>query len=872
VRVLWVKAPLLLRRFPALLFAVVAVSLLAALAAVSAPLLRTGVASRSLDRQVREMSPLAAGIEIRLPAARARGDVARRRAAARLARSVEGVNGAVVTSMVPVQAGGAVSPGLPLVAMARTGAVAHVRRERSDGGPGVWIADSTARLLHLGPGRRIVLTEHVFMGRAAVVSLRVAGVYRSLEADCCSSYWANWVQDVRSPDPDSPPPPAFVLMSERLFLHVARTLHPIVENRFELPVATTLTVASARAEARRFGRLEQQIESADSPAIRMLGCGSGTTACETSSSLTAAVATATRDVAAVSPAFSLFAACGFALALGLACAAGLFLVRRRGDEVELLFARGEPAGTFATRVGVEALLPSLLGSAVGAGAGLGSLGALAPAGAIDRGTIVSAVEYAVAGALLAAVGVAAGAYLAYPRIGRRSDAWSRVSRVPWEVAPIAAAGVLYAALRNGHGLAHDVTGAAHPRLTVFFLPILAAVGGSALAGRALRPLLRGRAERRAPWLYLAVRRLSAAGVLLVSVIAAGAAGFGTFAYASTLSASLQRSIDEKAYVSNGSDVQGIVDPTDRLTSRFPFPVALVQADHGDVSFDSGTPVDLVSGDPEALRETLRWGPGWSDDPRPLLARLDPGSTRRLRVIATPDAPARAAIVDQGVRIPIEIVGRAAVPGATAGQPALLASSVALRRLAAGFRISYPAPQAEGLVWAKGPPRLVERVLGGSSLAPTFTTTLAHIRDDPAVAAGQRGYRYASFIGAGASLLALLGLLLYLQARQRSQLIASAFSRRMGLTGVADAGALGVEAASVMLFAALVGGAVAVLAGRSIVPHLDPLPQYAPAPPPIVPWSVLTIGLAAGIAVAGLIGAAAAAVASRLDAAEALRVA
>jgi hypothetical protein len=324
-------------------------------------------------------------------------------------------------------------------------------------------------------------------------------------------------------------------------------------------------------------------------------------------------------------------------------------------------------------------------------------------------------------------------------------------------------------------------------------------------------------------------------------------------------------------VSNGSDVQGVVDPSNRITTPFPFPVALVELDQANVSLASGARVDLVAGDPRSLERTLLWGRGWSDDPRRLLRRLEqPG--RGLAAIATPGAPSADAIVDQGARIPIRIVGRAPVPGSTAGRPALLVSRPALRRAARRAHILDPGPETSGLLWAKGPPSRLLPVLQRSNLAPTYMTTLGHIRDNASVAAAARSYRFVKLVGIAAAAAALLALLLYLQARQRSQVIASALLRRMGLGAGADGAAVALEAGAVVAFAALVGAAAAALAARPIVHRVDSLPQYAPSPVFTLPWSTLLLGGACAVAAAVAIGVVAVAIAARADVAEALRVA
>src|SRR5262249_18823598 len=157
--------------------------------------------------------------------------------------------------------------------------------------------------------------------------------------------------------------------------------------------------------------------------------------------------------------------------------------------------------------------------------------------------------------------------------------------------------------------------------------------------------------------FLATRRLAAARSLLVAVIVSGAIAFGTFAYALTLSRSLVRSVAMKAFIANGSDVQGLVDSVATVPEGLPFPIALVQVDSLDGSWPAGRRTALSAGAPGALSRTILWGDGGPGDVRPLLGRLNDGHGA-VPVIATSDAPATDAIVNQGARIPVRIVGRA----------------------------------------------------------------------------------------------------------------------------------------------------------------------------------------------------------------------
>ena len=872
MRVLWVKAPLLLRRHPPVLAAVILMATLAALAAASLPLVRAGVESESLKGQLEQMTPLAAGIEVQTYDNPVAGDGRRRAAALELAGSLPFLTRPVMSSLAEVQVNGSAAPGLEVVALNRTGALAHVRHVTGGDPNGVWIADSTAQVTHLKPGDDLQLTTHVFVGAFDVVKLRVAGIYHALEADRDNPYWANWQQDIRALDPDSPVPPPFVLMSERDLQRVARVLSPAIENRFEYPIdPSRITYGGAKRLDARLTALGEELVRPGSELGRKLHCQPGN--CHTTSSLSAALAIAATEVASVSPTISLLSGAGLVIALGLSVAAGLFLVRRRGDEAHVLFARGEATAAFGARTALECVLPAAVGLGLGLGISLLVLDALAPDGTVTHGTASNAAVHAALACAGAVVCVAAGAAAGFPRRSGGAPTWTgRLARVPWELAPLAVAALLLAVVENGNGVAQDASGANHPRLAVFVLPILAVAGVAGLVVRGLRAALARVGTGAPPAVFLALRRVGAARGLLVAVVVASAPAFGMFAYAATLSASLDRSTAEKAYVSNGSDVQGLIDPKSRVVDPLPFPVALVQVDQLNVSFASGGRVDLIAGDPGELARTLLWGKGWSDDPRQYLPRLGLTSDGALAAVATPGVSAGDAIVDQGKRIPIHVVGHAPVPGSTAGRPALLVSWPALRKVARRLHILEPAPQAGGLLWAKGPPKQLQPVLETSSIAPSYLTTLDHITDNVSVAAAERSYRYVKLIGLAAAVLSLVALLLYLHARQRSQLIASALVRRMGFGALGDAAALALEAAAVVLTAATVGAIVATAAARPIAHRVDSLPQYAPSPVLTVPWGTLTLGVACATAVAALLGAAAVALAARSNVAEALRVA
>jgi putative ABC transport system permease protein len=866
MRVLWVKAPWALARHPAALVSVMAASFLVALAATSAPVVRAGVESESLKGQLVAMSPLAAGLEIRTFV---RAGSAVPATVADLPNVLPRLTAPVVTDQSSAIVVSPTESGLEVAPMSRTDALNHVQRLTPGRGEGVWISSATANATQLRPGGVLRLTQAQLPGaHPRVVALRVAGIYRSLDQDLGNPYWQNFIQDIRPRNPDLPLRPSFVLMPRRSFVQFATALSPVVQRRYEFAVdPTRLSLAQAKELQRRFLAIQAALADRGSALSRSIGCRPR---CTSSSSLGSALTIAQNNVASIGPTISLLAGCAILIALTAAAGAGVFLVRRRSGETRFLYMRGEAALVFGTRVAVEAFLPTLTGASVGVITALLALREFAPTGTIDGGTVSSALWHAAFAAAASVAAVGAGAAVAYPRrTGMRRGRWI-AGRLPWELLPLAAATALLLDVLTGGGLARDTSGGTHPRLAVFFVPVLAAAGLAGLVARAERRVIGRRGGGAPSAVFLALRRLAAAGGLLVAAVVMAAASFGAFAYAKTLSATLRAGVAEKAFIANGGDVQGVVDPSVRILRPFPFPAAIVAIDSNDVRLaENGAPVTVVAGDPRAVARALA-----NDDARTQLAALaSASSTKALPIIAVGDLPNLAAVWVQGKRLPVTIVGRVrAFPGSTAGMQSMVVARPALDRAARRAGLTDPLPNATGAIWAKGDPATIKRALAVSKLYPVFVTTIDDLLAIPSVDAATRTYGFFDWIGIAAAVLALAAVVLYLQARQREQLIASALARRMGLGRAGDAAALALEAAVITATALCVGVLAAGLTARALVTHVDPLAQWSPSLALVIPWSRLIVTLVAATAVASLLGAAASLVAGRGDVARELRVA
>jgi putative ABC transport system permease protein len=913
---LWRRAPGVLVHHASAFAALAIAGLLITLAASSGPFVTTAAASSALKDKLAALSPLATGLELSgitgnsgTTRDQLRADDRRRAAVVRLQHEL-GLRQPVFTLESPAPMIVNSNRGsAPVLLMARSGALGHVTRLKSVPGSGVWIADLTADTLGVRPGGIL----HIQYGNAVStrnVNLRIKGIYRALDSSSPPAYWANFLTEILPQGVDPPPPSRYVLLSREQLLALAHRLQATriaprqgsvqrIGNDFALATFAELavdphglTLAQARRLESRFAAVRQTLrESAFGQAF---GCfrtrqtydastatSISTSTCKVASSLSSAVQLADASAASVSPGVSLLSGAGAAIALAVAAAAGFFLVRRRRTETALLFARGESTAAFGARTALEVLPAVLVGGAAGFAIALGLTGAFAPSGSIDGGTVSSALAHggiALAAGLVIAVAVACAVFTRQFDSGPERRPWLRF--VPWELPLLAVSLWLLLDVHSGGGLATDAkTGATHPTLAVFLFPLLMAAAVAGLLARALRFALRrstrGTGPRSTP-VFLVTRRLAAARGTLVVLAVVSAAAFAAYYYAEAVAASLARGVAEKAYIAYGGDVQGIVSDTTDVPRRFPYPATRV--DYANQVATLGTPsgdyADVLAVDARSLGGVIHWYGAWGPDPRPMLPRLADPQQGSLPVLAAGVPPGHLGVVWlDGVRFPVSVVGTTRTfPGMAGTTPLLIVDRGTLIRVARARHAAEPLGTPQTYIWANGPDTAVQRALQGGALEASFISSIDEFRKDPDVVLAKRTLAYMRLIALAAGLLVLIGLVLYLQSRQRSQAIASAVAARMGLTRRAEIASLALELSVIALFAGLVGSVVAILSAAPIVGHIDPLANDPPAPTLAVPLIAILASAAALVVVAVAAGALVSFAARRTDTSEALRVA
>jgi putative ABC transport system permease protein len=369
-----------------------------------------------------------------------------------------------------------------------------------------------------------------------------------------------------------------------------------------------------------------------------------------------------------------------------------------------------------------------------------------------------------------------------------------------------------------------------------------------------------------------LRRLAAARGLVVVLVVVAAVSLGSLFYVETLAGSLDQTTREKAYMATGSDASAIVQNAQVLPRAFPYPVTLVQFANQAAQLDDGTSVDVMLVDPASLARTLHWQSDWGPNPTVFLRELAHAPSRPLPVIVTSDLAGQRALDLGGVSVPIrQLAVVHAFPFMAQGIPLAITSYQALNRFEARTKLYGSLGVLSTYAWGKGPPTSVGRAL--ASLDPAYPPqTIETFLHDPEVVLATRTFRYMRLIAVASGLLALLGLALYLQARQRSQAIASTLAQRMGFGRVAQTISLTLELACLLGFSGVIGGAVAIAAAVPIVHRIDPLPVDPPSPIFVIPTGELALAAAALLLVAVAAGAATSWFAARTDVSEALRVA
>jgi putative ABC transport system permease protein len=841
------KRPLVLTHFPPIFAAIAAAAAILAGAASAAPLFRsaTGTASVRIgigDRAgqalvVTEDDPLAADVldlrdqQLRASAATVEG----------LAAPSETISGGSV-----VLRDASAGPEAEVRLATRTGAAAHVQALGGDvGNPGLWLPQDLADSMDVAVGDPVTIAQ----GRRQVTAT-VAALYAASRQD---PYWASLFATVGGDNE----PGDLVLMDRPGFLAAETELEDTGRQTWTFgltPEATEgLTIVQAGDLADGISALDK--ESGD-PATQ-LGSVMGDPKVE--SPIVAVVRAAEAGQRTITPPIQTLALTGELAALFGMIAGGVYGVRRRRIEMRSLDAKGITWLAMGSRSAVEAVLPVLAGGIVGWLATWFAIRRFGPSDLIDPGSlrasiVDAAVPLIIAIAILAVVATIAGRRQAHEAAGGATAARSGAG-VWWEVPVLvlAAASLYEISTRGTSAVSFNAGDVQVDRLLLLF-PVLFMAGCAGLVVRGLARLLL-RVKGSSSWpvpLYLASRRVTTAPQVALLLVTASTLAIGVLAYAGIAVATIRTSTEDKVLVSTGAQIAAQAPgplfpppPDSGITTTNVMRLTFVAA-----GADGDTTVTVVGIEPDTFARTAFWDPAFSSQSlEDLMHDLGGGNTEPLPAVVVGGelSPADAKVRLAGYDLPLRVVGSAsAFPGQGAGL-VVVVSAPSLRTLLDEHGAQVALGGARYATWAKGPVGPTSAYLVSSGADPNTVVVAADRLQTPGFRALAWSFVFMELIGVVTAVVALIGLLLYLQARQRSRELSYALGRRMGLTAGAHRAAVAIEIAALLASAYVLGSLLALATAELIYRRLDPLPQLTPPPVLRTPFSLLGwIGLAIAI--------------------------
>ena len=751
------------------------------------------------------------------------------------------------------------------------GALDHLRIIDGKDGDGVWLPDIVAEPAGVGPGDTVELRLH---GKAVPVT--VDGVYRGLYALPRRGYFQPFNDDIfPSSCFDCPLPPQPIVMEPEQLITIATELKaPLGSFAWQAPVRED--PPPTLEQARELGRFSDDLLARMTDPTSALWKLPPQRFAEPESAFRTAMpeivqSVEERSAASQAPILVLSIA-ALAIAMAVVAAAAAFSFASRRVEAGVLTARGWGPGAVAAKSALESLAPILAGAVAGFLAAAALIALVGPNGAVDaaargRALRTSAIATGVAVAVVAVV--SAASYVA--RHERRERLARAVLWVPWELLGFGAAWVLYRRLETQGGLVES-GGLLRPGGAVFLFPLALSLGVGILAARLLVvSLARRRPGRHAgisAW-FMAERRLSSSSRLAALFLVASGISLAVFASAQAMASSLRATVDAKARVFVGSDVQvriGLLSVPD--TAGYPFPVTGASRVR-DAGAIGGTEqrFDLVAVDPATLEGAAFWDEAFSEEPLgTLLDRLSREPAPALPILASNAEGRTFDTIDLAqLDVPVEIVGRtSSFPGTSSeDRPLIVISRDALETYFRAGDQPSPLNVAQGAteLWIRGPTPEVLASVDDLGVLPLTTLTADEVKDIPYIDAAIDTFVMLNALGVAAFVLVLVVAIVYVQARQHARALGAALSARMGMTSAMLRRSLIAELGAVLGTALVIGGLVGIVSVAVVVPTLDPLPTVPPDPLILRPWWALA---AAGLvlAVASLIGGALAARAAR----------
>ncbi|MGH8915928.1 MAG: FtsX-like permease family protein [Acidimicrobiia bacterium] len=725
----------------------------------------------------------------------------------------------------------------------------HIELVEGEHGPGVYVDDVLAENLGVGPGETFTFTAGSRSSEATVQAV-YAGLYDKVADD----YWCS-VQDVIETNAmgDLPPPPLLVdpgyFGDDGDMMDSVYAGYGTAAGIWEVPVIVDgLTVTEASEAAAILEEIDEIVVAASFEDTFFFQMNPG---------LHSDLLSVTERVQALTDALrsSILPLAGVVLiaATALIGGAGSYWVDRRRNELQYLSAVGAGPPMIATKAALEFFPAVILGTLIGWGAANMLIGLVGPSPSVESGARAVAIWVTAASALLGIIAVfLVVGFRARTLLDHRP---SKTRRFRWRLPLLllAVVGAVWVRVAIGESAVtigeNQLVGSVNP--LVLFFPLFTFVAVVLLVAeiviRAFPLLKRVRTGSHA--LYLALRRIVSGPTLVIALIAGAALPVATLIYAASLTRSATSTIDAKGRGFIGADIStpvyGLIDPPGDIAETS---TVVIKTERVDLN---GVTVDVLAVDRETFARGAYWDESYAEVPLDQILNTLAGEGV--------DGPLPAYVANGDVEdgtltgaageAPIAIQGElSAFPGGRGSRPLIV---VDRRRYVEAVADEQGRMRGSRyLMWTTDRTEAeVESAMGDAGIGFAFTVAAATTLDQLKFAAVVWTFDFLEIYAALAGMIAIGGILLYVDSRQRQRNLSYALARRMGLQRSEHLRAGVLELMGVTIVGTLAGLLAARIAAGALYKILDAVPETPPGPRWVgaLDLSLLAIVIAMGVA-------------------------
>ena len=323
-----------------------------------------------------------------------------------------------------------------------------------------------------------------------------------------------------------------------------------------------------------------------------------------------------------------------------------------------------------------------------------------------------------------------------------------------------------------------------------------------------------------------------------------------FAYSAIISSSAEATASQRSLLRVGSSASAsIAAPPQVLDSADFDNTPVIRYTGARLGADATDAIDVIAVDPATFDEAAYWDSRFSDlSLEELMARIDGDAGEAVPAVVAGSAPDATLLQISSYEVPIEVVGRAGTfPGVLEGRPLVVVAREPLTESLAASDASLRIGEGDFQVWGNGTASEMNTALTAAGESVHTLLSAAELRDTPPFLALTWTFGLLEALGVLIGLVALVGMFLYLQTRQREQQVSYALGTRMGLERSSHRLSIGIEMTGMLGASVLLGLVLAIIV---TVPTHDHIQVFSdPGSVPLVRVPAIALGLAAVVVLA-----------------------